>query len=228
MLSNLFKKDIQKEPLIASVELSKQFINGLKNYEIDFEDIKYNFKYCGGNRGSHLNYFRLSCPNDDIPELVDECVCGHKIIENCYITDGDRLVILGNCCIKKFCDTSNRTCENCGETHRNSKQNRCNNCKIVEKKTTKKLCEKCGASHKNRVVNKCNRCRNGFCDICDKYSNSVRGSYKTCYDCNNKKRVEEINKNKLPNVNYCKTCSKVISNEYINCYKCHINRNYIN
>ena len=62
------------------------------------------------------------------------------------------------------------------------------------------------------------------------HSNNYKSSsqYKTCYDCNNKKRVQENDKNKLPNVNYCRTCSKVISNDYVNCYKCHINRNYIN
>ena len=121
-------------------ELTHKFIKGLANYELTFEDIIHgNWKYCGGSsKGRHLNYFRLSCPEDDLPPRASECVCGHSIQENCYITNGEEILVLGNCCIKKFIPKSTRTCE------------------------------KCGASHKNRIVNRCNDCRKGVCDICDK------------------------------------------------------------
>lgn len=204
-----------------NVELSLRFINGLKNYDIKIDEIQNNFKYCGGNRGSHLNYFRLSCPSDDIPELIDECICGQKIIENCYITDGDRLVVLGNCCIKRFCEKNSRTCEICNEIHRNTKQNRCNNCKIIEKKTTKKLCIKCGVKHLNRVVNKCNKCRNGFCDTCDKYCSNLFKN--CCYDCNTEKnKLIKLNNEKEQklNVNYCKDCYKETIKPFTRCFDC--------
>lgn len=124
---------------IASLELTNKFIKGLENYGLTYDEIKNsNWKYCGGRIGRHLNYFKLCCKNDDLPDEVNECVCGHHIDENCYITDGARILVLGNCCIKKFIPKSSRTCEDCGEPH------------------------------KNRVVNRCNNCRKGVCDECDK------------------------------------------------------------
>jgi hypothetical protein len=122
--------------------LTDKFIKGLKEYNLSYEQIQ-KWKYCGGNQDRHLNYFRICCPGEDLPERVDYCVCGHKIIENCYITseNGDLLLVLGNCCIKKFIPKSSRTCE------------------------------KCGDPHKNRTVNRCNDCRYGICDICNKICN---------------------------------------------------------
>jgi len=124
---------------MTSQELTHKFIKGLENYGLTYNEIKSsNWKYCGGRSGRHLNYFKLCCPNDDLPEYVGECVCGHHIEENCYITDGEQILVLGNCCIKKFIPKSSRTCEDCGEPH------------------------------KNRVVNRGNNCREGICDECHK------------------------------------------------------------
>lgn len=125
-----------------TLELTNKFITGLKNYGLTYDDIKNsNWKYCGGSTGRHLNYFKLVFSNYDLPEHTNECVCGHKIIENCYIRDGEQILVLGNCCIKKFIPKSSRTCE------------------------------KCETPHKNRVVNRCNNCRKGICDKCDKKCN---------------------------------------------------------
>jgi len=122
---------------IPSLELTENFIKGLKNYNLTYEEIiKNNWKYCGGRTGRHLKYFKLCCKDDDLPEQKNECVCGHHIEENCYITDGEQILVLGNCCIKKFIPKSSRTCEDCGNPH------------------------------KNRNVNKCNKCRTGICEIC--------------------------------------------------------------
>lgn len=136
---------------IASIELTEKFIKGLKNYGLSYDDIKNNWRYCGGNVGRHFNYFKLSCPNDDIPEKVNECVCGHLISENCYITDGDQILILGNCCIKKFIEKSGRNCEQCGNPH------------------------------KNRVVNRCDECRRGKCDKCGKVCDEYYKKCYKCY-----------------------------------------------
>lgn len=139
--------------MTASLELTKKFIEGLKNYDLTYEDIiKSDYKYCGGNCGRHLRYFKLSCPDDDLPEPVNECVCGHKISENCYITDGTQILILGNCCIKKFIPKSSRTCETCGNPHQNRKINKCNDCRTGiclfcynECHYKYKLCRKCSS-----------------------------------------------------------------------------------
>jgi hypothetical protein len=127
-----------------TLELTNKFINGLKNYDLTYDDIlNNNWKYCGGRNGRHLNYFKLSCKNDNLPDYVNKCVCGHFIEENCFITNGNQILVLGNCCIQKFIPKSSRTCENCGEPH------------------------------KNRIVNRCNYCRIGICDICNKKCNKL-------------------------------------------------------
>ncbi len=122
----------------VSLELTNKFIRGIEKYGLTYDEIRVNnWKYCGGNTGRHLNYFKLCCRNEDLPDKVDECVCGHRIEENCYITDGDQFLVLGNCCIKKFIPKSSRTCEKCGEPHNNRVVDRCNNCR-------KGLCDECG------------------------------------------------------------------------------------
>lgn len=127
----------------ASLELTTKFIEGLKKYDLTYDEItNSNWKYCGGRNGHHLNYFKLCFKHDKLPEIETNCVCGHHIEENCYITDGKEILVLGNCCIKKFIPKSSRTCENCGEPH------------------------------KNRIVNRCNDCRKGICDVCDKTCDS--------------------------------------------------------
>ena len=118
--------------------ISERFIRGLKDYNLTVDEVK-QWRYCGGNRGSHKNYFKLSCPNDDIPEHTTECVCGHRIQENCYITDGHNILVLGNCCVKRFIPKSGRTCERCGKPHRRTKSN---------------VCQKCEADEYNEMINR--------------------------------------------------------------------------
>jgi len=75
----------------------------------------------------YLNYFHLFWGKEyELPEHTNKCVCNHSIEENCYITNGNKegVLILGNCCIKKFIPKSGRTCEICDEPHRNRVVNR--------------------------------------------------------------------------------------------------------
>lgn len=138
--------------------LTDKFIKGLQNYNLKKEDME-QFKYCGGNKGSHFNYFkiffreRLQENPKWSPVQKDHCICGHIISENCYIINNTELIlILGNCCIKKFVPTNKRSCE------------------------------KCGNHHRNRNVNRCNECRFGVCDYCNKKCGK---KYHLCWDCAN-------------------------------------------
>jgi len=121
---------------MPSVELTNRFIKGLKEYNLAYDEMV-NWKYCGGNRGRHLSNFKLCCKGEELPNKVYECICGHAIIENCYITNGDEILVLGNCCIKRFIEKSDKTCEICEEPHKNRKVNRCNKCRIG-------ICDDCG------------------------------------------------------------------------------------
>jgi len=37
--------------------LNERFINGLKNFNLNYEEVK-SWKYCGGNKGVDLRYFK--------------------------------------------------------------------------------------------------------------------------------------------------------------------------
>ena len=118
----------------ASKALTERFIKGLKEYDLTFEEITSGkWSYCGGDTGCHYKYWKLCCPNQETPEKTKWCVCGHPIVENCYITDGPTILILGNCCIKKFIPKSSRTCEICKEPHKNRKDNLCNKCREIRR-----------------------------------------------------------------------------------------------
>ena len=120
----------------ATLDLTNRFIKGLQEYTLTLQDIeKGGWRYCGGNKKrKDVNYFRLLYGDDVVfPIQTDHCVCGHKIQENCYITDGTSMLILGNVCIKKFVKKSGRTCGNCGGPHRNTKDNYCKRCREIIK-----------------------------------------------------------------------------------------------
>ena len=162
----------------TSIKLTEAFLKGLETHNLSYEMIlANNWRYCGGDNGSHFRYFKLCFPNRILPEKVKNCVCSHAIKENCFITDGDRILILGNCCIKKFIPKKGRTCEVCGDTHKNTKTNRC---KICNLKRLKK-CNKCGNFHTNKYFDKCDTCLVGFCNICDK---TIKPCFKKCFKCN--------------------------------------------
>jgi hypothetical protein len=112
---------------------SNNFYNGL--FELGWNPpwVVRNFKYAGGDKGSHKKYFDLVNKTTPLtkPPHTDRCVCGHYIKENCYITDGDGTVlVVGNKCIKRFITKSGRTCETCGGNHRNRTINKCNKCRL--------------------------------------------------------------------------------------------------
>ena len=110
-------------------KLSAQFSKGVGELNMTVDEIK-TWTYCGGNQNSHYNYFKLRFPNEELPDYQSNCLCNHKIIENCYITKNDEIIILGNCCIKRFIPKSGRTCIECLNPHKNRKHNICNDCLV--------------------------------------------------------------------------------------------------
>ena len=87
------------------------------------------WRYVGGTDGVHLTYFRMALPGKKLPLFKQNCACGHYIEHNCFMTDGKHIVVFGNCCIKKFIGKDKRRCEKCGDTHKNTSVNKCNNCR---------------------------------------------------------------------------------------------------
>jgi hypothetical protein len=119
-----------------STALTEKFIRGLESYSITYSEVFLSqWRYCGGDTGQHSNYYRLTHPDYEFPSHHDACVCGHPIKENCYITDGEQMLVLGNCCIKKFLkkENSGRTCGRCGQAHKNRLDNFCKACRKTMK-----------------------------------------------------------------------------------------------
>jgi len=124
------------------MNISEKFMKGWNEYDLPSKNTN-DWKYAGGNTGRHLNYYKILYPNDDLPERQDNCVCGHFIVENCYIEYQGYFAVLGNCCIKRFIEKCNRTCEICGATHKSRTHNRCKDCKIKKEPPKFRNCLSC-------------------------------------------------------------------------------------
>lgn len=109
----------------------KNFIKGVEEKGYNYDEFIESFFYIGGDKGRHFDYFKL-CNKEEKkytkPIHNDYCICGHTIVENCYISDGTDILVIGNCCIKKFMKNSTRTCETCKTQHKNRKVNKCKDC----------------------------------------------------------------------------------------------------
>ncbi len=155
------------------LSLTERFMKGLEEYNMTYEEVK-DWFYCGGSYDAHRDYYFMCFPKSSkLPEYGDECVCGHKIEKNCYITDSkkSKILILGMCCIKKFICNFSRSCEICNKPHKNRTVNKCNDCKI-------KKCVKCGDKNTNKNNDRCKDCLVGHCFDCYKVINP---KYKKCY-----------------------------------------------
>ena len=109
------------------------------------------YVYAGGDSGSKLDYFLKRFIGQRVnPVEKRECVCGHKIVENCYIQHKITkcIYVVGNQCIKRFMHKIQRTCSICATVHKNRKDNLCNDCRnsvvfikveYVQKEDAKKL-----------------------------------------------------------------------------------------
>ena len=110
--------------------VSKRFEQGMKQiYDIEVDELATNWKYCGGEKGSNLCYFRMCHPKTNLPKHVKVCPCGCEIDENYFITDGVDFISLGKCCIRFILAHQGRICDKCGARHRNRRDNICNLCR---------------------------------------------------------------------------------------------------
>lgn len=118
------------------MDFNKKFAKGLlEKYGLTPEELK-NYIYVGSNRDKGREYFREKFPdNTPFPDDEKQCVCGHNIQENCYVCPDPRngpygIVVLGNCCVKKYIrEKRSKTCQDCGEKHRNRNVDLCHNCR---------------------------------------------------------------------------------------------------
>lgn len=122
--------------------LHYRFHGNLKELSISKDEYTKEWVYAGGSGSSnHVNYFHRRFPGRDFLPEKDYCLCSHFIVENCYIENilTNELVIVGNCCIKKFLPSENasRTCGICKQPHKNRTNNLCNQCRAARKRSSK-------------------------------------------------------------------------------------------
>lgn len=144
---------------------------------IDYDDFLSNWKYIGGTSNSSSNKILNKIRHEDyllcnygIDELYinkgilqDHCVCGVKIYQRIFISDGKRVITIGNECVVTFFE---------------------NECKYH----FSKKCSICESYHNNRLGTLCNNCRIGKCMNC---GIDINKNYKKCYSCKYKKTKHE-------------------------------------
>jgi hypothetical protein len=98
---------------------------------ITFEDAVQYWKYVRSS-----DHYRQLFPGKELPAHEEECVCGHEIVNQCWIYRldcplGIHVLTLGNCCIKNYFPKGfkSKLCEVCGATHKNRKDNVCKTCR---------------------------------------------------------------------------------------------------
>ena len=113
--------------------LRQSFFNGLYNlHGVTKDELREKWTFAGGDPESdYYAYFKLLCksrikkglPEYTMPKHETNCVCGRDIWINCFITNYERFIVVGSCCIGKFMENGRkRTCEICKKPHRNSNE----------------------------------------------------------------------------------------------------------
>lgn len=168
--------------------ITNRFIEGMLNYNLTSEEIDSGaWKYCGGDQGTHREYFYKKFPNTKLPNHTETCVCGvNNLVKNFYITDSTEILIIGSECInshipgKKF-----RNCNICGTEYRKRKDNidkckdcrdkYCDKCDEPYQNDEKKCycqypytCIGCNCKHANTSKKYCDKCVSKFCNLCDR------------------------------------------------------------
>jgi len=230
-------------------KISRRFIEGLQKYNLTYDEVK-DWKYCGGQgeekltleeqlvhkkHRSRIEYFRLCFPGRELPIYRDKCICGHDIKDNCFITNGTDILVIGNCCNKRFIPKCKKSCERCGQFHKNKLNNLCNNCREedrIKEEELNKICAKCSINNSAEYETLCKQClefernrREEFfrnhnnnnivttceklvkrCKICD---TEINKKYTMCYKCNSKSKTAE-----------CEKCGVNINTKYKVCFNC--------
>jgi uncharacterized protein (DUF3820 family) len=119
---------------MSNIKFSKRFLNSLSEISNNPDNCLREWRYAGGNKGSHEKYYKLRYKNCTKPSHQTHCICGSEIVENCYLENilDQRIIAVGNCCIKRYIpeELAGRTCLNCGNSHKNRKDSYCNDCRL--------------------------------------------------------------------------------------------------
>jgi hypothetical protein len=135
----LFKKRLS---IVEKQSIYERFIeNGILKL-ISMKDFLSNWRYIGGSSGKHSDYLKfihgIELTIEDIDILQVQCICGVKICNRVFISDGNRVITIGIECVVTFFEEDCRKniknkCTNCGEYHRNRIGTLCSDCREAVK-----------------------------------------------------------------------------------------------
>lgn len=149
---------------------------------------------CGTSGGRIINgevknmigslYYKKCCPNIKIPEPKTHCVCGIKIIENCYVTtpdyNPDNIIVVGNCCFKEFFKNKVTYCLVCNEPHTNGifdNKGLCDNCKVVKRAKLREISKEMTLllkEHESSLNDIVQKQHNEYNNICSLHDQSIQ------------------------------------------------------
>lgn len=91
--------------------------------------------------------------DEDLPPHSCWCECNEEIMYNSWIFNKKtrEIKVVGNVCVKKFTGGKRIVCDECGESHRNRKINKCNVCR-------RKYCYDCNVELKQHTYYRCYDC----------------------------------------------------------------------
>jgi len=223
VMKNVIEKCRNDDNYKRCIEINEKIyknkiIEGLKKKNETIDSLKKNYEYIGGNFGEHLEYLqsRLLCEqydNYDINGFIHDTmenncdICGRSNKKKlCIWNVREEIISLCFPCNKymKIIENKAKMCDDCGEPHKNRRDNYCNTCRL---KVECDECEERKECTKSHGYNRCNECiKKPYCKNCNQISVKVNGymceiCYKKCY------------------VNRCH-CGKLITSKYRKCYTC--------
>jgi hypothetical protein len=138
-------------------ETYKQFVKGLRDYGLTIDEVLQKWIYCGSNDEKGRKKFYSVYPGYELPEKEPKCICGHSIVKQHYITDGEGgILVIGSECINNILHFSRANrCSNCKQIHKNRKTTLCNDCRKHLCDCGKKKPEeykRCYSCHKNNLL----------------------------------------------------------------------------
>lgn len=129
----------------------KPLINGFKNiHNLEIKDVVKDFMRVGDDSIGGQKQFKLLMGDDvPLPTTTYMCVCGHKILHNCFIANRktNKVITLGKCCVRRFKGALNKRCDNCNKLHKNRSDNLCNECRLL------KICTRCNNKYNKKEFN---------------------------------------------------------------------------
>lgn len=171
---NEFIERIEKN---KGTRIYKRFIDDGILSLLKYDDFIENWRYIGGTAGTsdfkkyiHPIYLKkkhgIVITDSQESKLNRKCICGTDITQRIFITNGNKVITIGNECVQTFFE---------------------DNCKF----NINTMCILCDKHHRNRIGSLCKECRPYNCWKC---GTKVIYNQKFCIECDDESKVNHENR----------------------------------